>query len=230
MSSPKATVLVVEDDRDLGQLVCRVLTREEFTPTLAVRGDDALEEAKRLKPNLVILDLMLPGVDGFQVCRELREWFRGPILMLTARDADFDQILGLELGADDYVIKPVEPRVLIARIRALLRRRSPDSQDVDVHHGSLRVSLTEGRAFVFSQEIDLTTAEVELLSYLARHAGEVLSRELLYQELRGISYDGIDRSIDLRISRVRRALRALDSTLRPIRTVHGRGYLFRKAP
>jgi DNA-binding response OmpR family regulator len=191
-------------------------------------------------PDLVILDVMLPGKDGFEICRAVRARYQGVILMLTARDEDFDQILGLELGADDYIAKPVQPRLLLARIKALLRR-SPSRRGrlpMRVPKRAEPAELALSAVFISARQrvppawgadcIDLTTAEFDLLWLLARHAGSVLSRDDLLQELRGIGFDGLDRSIDARISRLRRKLGDDPENPTRIKTVRGKGYLFSK--
>ncbi|MCE1181320.1 MAG: winged helix-turn-helix domain-containing protein, partial [Rhodocyclales bacterium] len=170
---------------------------------------------------------------GFEVCRAVRRQYRGVILMLTARDEDFDQILGLELGADDYIAKPAQPRVLLARIKALLRRlpSTPEAANTDnetMTFGQFRISQATRTALLNGQGIDLTTAEFDLLWLLASHAGNVLSRDDLLQELRGIGFDGLDRSIDARISRLRKKLNDDPENPTRIKTVRGKGYLFSK--
>ena len=206
-------ILLVEDDERLAKLTAEYLRKNEFEVTIEGRGDTA--EARILKedPDLVILDVMLPGKDGFEVCRAVRQQYKGVILMLTARDEDLDQILGLELGADDYIAKPVQPRLLLARIKALLRRApgsgesGPSADETDeLEFGNFRISQATRNAHLGEDIIDLTTAEFDLLWLLARHAGNILSRDDLLQELRGIGFDGLDRSIDARISRLRRKL------------------------
>ncbi|MEM9440890.1 MAG: winged helix-turn-helix domain-containing protein, partial [Pseudomonadota bacterium] len=201
------------------------------------RGDAAPEHILERQPALVILDLMLPGRDGLDVCRDVRPFYSGPILMLTARDDDVDQVVGLELGADDYVNKPVEPRVLLARIRALLRRRSavdvverrteitPDTIN-ELSFGALTISLARREVMLDDDLVDLTTNEFELLWLLASHAGTILSRDETLSSLRGIGYDGLDRSVDNCISKLRRKLG--DSRTNPtrIKTVRSKGYLF----
>jgi two-component system OmpR family response regulator len=189
-------------------------------------------------PDLVILDVMLPGKDGFEICRAVRARYQGVILMLTARDEDFDQILGLELGADDYIAKPVQPRLLLARIKALLRRSPVGAGGADARAEASRPAELTLAAFISARQhappawgpdcIDLTTAEFDLLWLLARHAGSVLSRDDLLQELRGIGFDGLDRSIDARISRLRRKLGDDPENPTRIKTVRGKGYLFSK--
>ncbi|HJW27387.1 MAG TPA: winged helix-turn-helix domain-containing protein [Rhodocyclaceae bacterium] len=228
-----ARILLVEDDDRLAGLTAEYLSRNDFSVAVEGRGDTAEQRIIAEQPDLVILDIMLPGKDGFEVCRAVRPSYRGVILMLTARDEDFDQILGLEMGADDYIAKPVQPRVLLARIKALLRRMpgsgeaSPASAEEKIF-GQFRISQATRTASLASQPIDLTTAEFDLLWLLASHAGNVLSRDDLLQELRGIGFDGLDRSIDARISRLRKKLNDDPDNPTRIKTVRGKGYLFSK--
>ena len=225
-------ILLVEDDERLAGLTAEYLSRNDLHVSIEPRGDTAEARILAEQPDLVILDGMLPGKDGFEVCRAVRQQYRGVILMLTARDEDFDQILGLELGADDYIAKPVQPRVLLARIKALLRRLpAPSEQDNasdQLIFGNFRISQSTRTASLGSQNIDLTTAEFDLLWLLASHAGNVLSRDDLLQELRGIGFDGLDRSIDARISRLRKKLNDDPENPTRIKTVRGKGYLFSK--
>ncbi len=228
-----ARILLVEDDERLAGLTSEYLTRNDFEVAVEGRGDTAEARILAEQPDLVILDVMLPGKDGFEVCRGVRHAYRGVILMLTARDEDFDQILGLEMGADDYIAKPVQPRVLLARIKALLRRlpgtpeNAPGGTEEKVF-GEFRISQATRTASLAGQTIDLTTAEFDLLWLLACHAGSVLSRDDLLQELRGIGFDGLDRSIDARISRLRKKLNDDPENPTRIKTVRGKGYLFSK--
>ncbi len=226
-------ILLVEDDARLAELTAEYLAKNDFAVTIESRGDCAETRILAEQPDLVILDVMLPGKDGFEVCRSVREQYRGVILMLTARDEDFDQILGLEMGADDYISKPVQPRVLLARIKALLRRLPviSDSSGDDAESlvfGQFRISQATRTASLADTDIDLTTAEFDLLWLLASHAGNVLSRDDLLQELRGIGFDGLDRSIDARISRLRKKLNDDPENPTRIKTVRGKGYLFSK--
>ena len=226
-------ILLVEDDERLADLTAEYLRRNDLDVAIEGRGDNAETRILAERPDLVILDVMLPGKDGFEVCRAVRPHYRGVILMLTARDEDFDQILGLEMGADDYIAKPVQPRLLLARIKALLRRApgiaeaGPASTEERIF-GQFRISQATRTATLAGQAIDLTTAEFDLLWLLACHAGNVLSRDDLLQELRGIGFDGLDRSIDARISRLRKKLNDDPENPTRIKTVRGKGYLFSK--
>ena len=226
-------ILLVEDDERLAELTAEYLTRNDLQVAIEPRGDAAESRILAEQPDLVILDVMLPGKDGFEVCRAVRSQYRGVILMLTARDEDFDQILGLELGADDYIAKPVQPRVLLARIKALLRRlpaagEATSSDAETMIFGQFRISQATRTAQLSDQVIDLTTAEFDLLWLLAQHAGNILSRDDLLQQLRGIGFDGLDRSIDARISRLRRKLGDDPENPTRIKTVRSKGYLFSK--
>ncbi|MHC6225440.1 response regulator [Pseudomonas sp. X10] len=223
-------ILLVEDDSALSELIASYLQRNDFYVRVIARGDHVLEEARRNKPDLVILDLMLPGLDGLQVCRLLRHESRSlPILMLTARDDSHDQVLGLEMGADDYVTKPCEPRVLLARVRTLLRRSSINEPRLDsdlIVVGGLRIDLTERTVTWRDEEVELSSGEYNLLVVLARNAGEVLSRDRILQQLRGIEFNGTDRSVDVAISKLRRKFDDNAGEARKIKTVWGKGYLF----
>lgn len=226
--------MLVEDDAALSELIASYLQRFEYDVTVINRGDRALEGMHRLRPDLVILDLMLPGLDGLHVCRQLRDEKPGlPIIMLTARDKSDDQILGLETGADDYVAKPCEPRVLLARIRTLLRRSTPaatpreNSQQIVL--GQLLIDQTERQVQWRKQDVELSSGEYNLLLVLARHVGEVLSRDQLIQQLRGIEFNGVDRSVDVAISKLRRKFEDDPGEPRKIKTVWGKGYLLSRS-
>ena len=229
MSTPIPTsILLVEDDLRLAELVSRYLESSGFRVAIATRGDEVVGKVERDTPDLVILDLGLPGEDGFSICRQLRSNYANPILILTARDSDIDQVLGLELGADDYVVKPVEPRVLLARIGALLRRsRTPARTDKKtLQFGRLSINTTSRSVYLDGQGISLSGNEFDLLLYLASHAGQIQSREILFKDLFKREYDGMDRMLDIRISRLRRKLGDEAETAERIKTVWGQGYLF----
>ena len=222
------TIVLVEDDVGLADLIKERLEGEGFRVLHEVNGEAARDLILAQSPDLVVLDIMLPGMDGFQVCRQVRPSYRGPILILTARDDDLDEILGLELGADDYVTKPVKPRVLLARIRALLRRAQPSAEEPRISRvniGELTVDASRRETTLRDQVVDLTTVEFNLLWYLVGHAGQVVSRQDLYQAIYNLDYDGLDRSIDVYISRLRQKLGDDPAMPHYIKTVRGVGYL-----
>ncbi|MCG8611277.1 MAG: response regulator [Pseudomonadales bacterium] len=277
LSEQKYRLILVEDDDELSSLVQEYLTKNGFEVTVVQDGSLAVEQILSAQPDLVILDIMLPGLSGMEVCRQVRNGYSAPILMLTALDEDMDQMLGLELGADDYVIKPIKPRLLLSRIRALLRRSDitgrgalvPSAGDRAVSDSSTSNSTTsnsttpnpstanptsaqtkDGQAaspeaiavpslksngleidfqsrtvHINQRMVHLTTAEFDLLSLLAKKSGSTVSRDEILHNLRGFEYDGLDRSIDRRISRLRKKLN--DDPIEPklIKTVRGKGYL-----
>jgi two-component system response regulator RstA len=223
-------VLIVEDDQRLAELTRDYLENNGLRVSIEGDGARAVQRIVDDQPDLVILDLMLPGEDGLSICRRVRSRYDGPILMLTARTDDSDQIQGLDMGADDYVGKPVHPRVLLARIHALLRRseapESPAQNQQRLEFGALVVDNTLRDAWLNHQSIELTSAEFDLLWLLAANAGRILSREEIFTALRGVGYDGQDRSIDIRISKIRPRIGDDPDHPRLIKTVRNKGYLF----
>ena len=221
-------VLIIEDDERLAELTRDYLEANGFRVTLEPDGARGVEQILALRPDLVILDLMLPGEDGLSICRRVRGDYPCPILMLTARTDDMDQVLGLEMGADDYVPKPVQPRVLLARMRALLRRAesAEGSDEPRLSFGNLEIDSATREAWLEGERIDLTSAEFDLLWLLASNAGRVLTREEIFAQLRGIKYDGQDRSIDVRVSRIRPKIGDDPNQPHRIKTVRSKGYLF----
>jgi DNA-binding response OmpR family regulator len=226
--SATPSIILVEDDLRLSELVSRYLENNGFRLTTTARGDEVVEQVLREAPDLVILDLGLPGQDGFSICKQLRPRYTNPILILTARDNDIDHVLGLELGADDYVIKPVEPRVLMARINALLRRSHfhAQAEHTTLRFGSLAINTAARSVNLNGQPIALSGNEFDLLVHLAAHAGEIQSRTTLFQALYGREYDGLDRMLDVRISHLRRKLGEDADSSDRIKTIWGHGYLF----
>lgn len=226
-----ASLLLVEDDAELASLIQDYLHKHGFDVQVVGDGPSALSCILGTRPDLVLLDIMLPGLSGLEVCRQVRPHYSAPILMLTALDDDVDQMLGLELGADDYIVKPIKPRLLLSRIRALLRRATLSSADGVNQAGEafnsplLHIDLSSRSVVLKGQKVHLSTAEFDLLALLKSEAGQVVTRETIVQHLRGFDYDGLDRSIDRRISRLRRKLK--DDPLEPqiIKTVRGKGYL-----
>ena len=223
-------LLLVEDNRELSSWLTKLLIQSGYAVEQAFTGEEASQFLLTQSYNAILLDLMLPGLDGLQVCRLLRaDSATLPILMLTARDDSHDQVLGLEMGADDYVTKPCEPRVLLARVRTLLRRSSlsePQMASDQILVGNLRIDLSERTVTWRDQPVELSSGEYNLLVVLARHAGEVLSRDQILQRLRGIEFNGTDRSVDVAISKLRRKFDDSAGEARKIKTVWGKGYLF----
>ena len=230
MNGSSVDILLIEDDVRLAELTATYLEQNGLRVKVEARGDRAMERFAQDKPRLVLLDLLLPGKDGLSICRELRRVQDVPILILTAKDTDLDHVIGLEAGADDYVMKPVDPMVLLARVRALLRRaeRGPATtgeRRPDVMLGALRISDTSREVWLDGTPVPLTTQEFELLSLLAHRAGELVSRDEVFRSMRGIDYDGLDRSIDGRVSKLRRKLGDDAAAPTRIKTVWGKGYL-----
>ncbi len=223
-------VFVVDDDDLTAAILSGHLTKDGYQVTRFGDGNTLFADVARLAPDAVILDGRLPTTDGFDLCRELRPKFAGVIILLTARDDDIDELLGLELGADDYIRKPATARVVIAHLKACLRRAAPHSAKSELPEvlaiGELSIDKASRSAHIGDSELSLTTAEFDLLWLLASHAGEILSREDIFRQTRGLDYDGLDRSIDMRVSRLRKLIG--DDTENPqiIKTVRGKGYLF----
>lgn len=224
-------ILIVEDDQRLAKLISQYLERNQFLVDSYFTGTGAVEYILSNPPDLLILDLMLPGCSGFEICRVIREQLSIPIIILTANDSETDEIVGLEIGADDYISKLIDPRLLLARINALLRRHQAPTMEAqyspsDLHFGSLSLSQTAQTAHLYESALNLTTAEFDLLWLLATNAGSILSRDDILGALRGLEFDGFDRSIDARISRIRRKLQDDPEQPEWIKTVRGKGYLF----
>ncbi|MBN1136081.1 MAG: response regulator transcription factor [Anaerolineae bacterium] len=219
------TILVVDDEARIVKLVRDYLERAGFAVLSARDGETALVLARRERPDLIVLDLMLPEVDGLDVCRHLRQESAVPIIMLTARVEEADRIVGLELGADDYVTKPFSPRELVARVRAALRRASGQVGPASVIRvGDLQLDTVTMTAIVGGQPVDLTPTEFQLLATLARQPGRIFSREQLLEAIHGVAFDGYDRSVDSHIKNLRRKIESDPHRPRHIETIYGVGY------
>lgn len=221
-------ILLVEDDSDLAQMVAEFLESSDFSVQIEPRGDTAITRIIDENPDAVILDVNLPGVNGFEVCRSVRDEYPGLILILTARGDELDEIVGLEIGADDYMSKPVRPRVLLARLRSHLRKTQPDVTEDGasiISVSGLVVNSRRRTVEVDGQEVDLTTAEFDLLWMLAEKSGTVVGRDDIYPKLVGIQYDGQDRSIDLRVSRLRKKIGDDPTNPTRVKSVRGVGYI-----
>lgn len=222
-----AKILIVDDEPPIIDVLSYNLKRANYEVVVARDGEQALTKARREQPDLIILDLMLPRMDGLDVCRVLRRECDVPIIMLTARDDEIDRVVGLELGADDYVVKPFSVRELMARVKSVLRRtapRPPDPEARVVQVGALRVDLARHEAHLGSSELELTALEFELVHTLAVHAGQVLSREQLLEQVWGYDYLGDLRVVDAAIKRLRAKLRQTAPDIEVIATVRGVGY------
>jgi DNA-binding response OmpR family regulator len=217
-----STILVVDDEKNISQLVKMYLTNEGFEVAIASDGAEAVDKARQLKPSLIVLDLMLPNVNGLDVCKQLRRESDVPIIILTARGDDVDRIVGLELGADDYVSKPFNPRELVARVKAVLRRSKPaDRTPEALTIGNLKIDPARHEVWVAGKEVTLRAKEFDLLLTFARNLGLVLDRERLLNLVWGFDYLGDSRTIDVHVTWLREKLSA--STCR-IQTVWGVGY------
>ncbi len=220
-------ILIVDDEPKIVKLARDYLERGGFRVTTAADGPAALAVARGDRPDLVVLDLNLPGMDGLDVCRELRRRSDVPIIMLTARVEETDRLIGLELGADDYIVKPFSPRELVARVRAVLRRAQGDLRQPGlVRAGGLQIDLNGHRATLEDEPLHLTRIEFKLLAFLAQHPGQAFSRQRLLEHLHGHTHDGFDRSIDAHIKNLRRKIEPDLADPTYILTVYGIGYRF----
>ena len=224
------TLLLIEDDDELGSLLVEYLRKQGLEVERVASGDDGVRQIRQAPPDLVLLDLMLPGRSGLEVCREVRGQYRGAILILTASQSDADHVAGLELGADDFVIKPIEPRVLLARIRTQLRRlgrqtsqRAAETGVLQV--GALRLETASRVVRVGHETVPLTTMEFDILTLLARNTGSVVHRDDLYRDILDTEYDGLDRGMDVHVSRIRRKLQRCGFDRSGLKSVRGAGYL-----
>jgi two-component system alkaline phosphatase synthesis response regulator PhoP len=222
-------VLVVDDDAKTVELVKLYLKRDGYRVLTAYDGLEALHLAREGHPDLIVLDLMLPGIDGLEVCRTLRAESDVPIIMLTAKTTDQDKLAGLDLGADDYVTKPFSPRELAARVRAVLRRLPGERGPTEIRHGGLTVDYIKHDAFLSGRPLSLTTVEFKLLAALIKEPGRVFSRAQLIENALGHDFEGFDRTIDVHILNLRRKLEPDASHPSYIKTVYGAGYKLSEA-
>lgn len=223
------TILLVEDDISLAKWVAEYLTEQGYETTICQRGDQVIEQVRATPPDLVLLDIMLPGQDGISVCRELRQFYQAPIIMLTARDDEMDEVIGLEVGASDYMMKPVRPRALLARIKTALRANTDNKEsrleNPNITVGKLTIDTESRTVFFADQEVHISSAEYLLLHYLASNAGQVVSRDAVFKATKGREYDGLDRSVDVLISSLRKKFNDDPQHPEKIKTIWGRGYL-----
>lgn len=225
----KQKILIVDDDNNIAELISLYLTKECFETKIVNNGEQALREFDSFHPDLLLLDLMLPGIDGYQVCRELRHTSDVPIIMLSAKGETFDKVLGLELGADDYIIKPFDAKELVARVRAVLRRfkvRQPSapSGEKSVSYPDLTINLTNYSVTYMGKQVDMPPKELELLYFLASSPNQVFTREQLLDHIWGYEYIGDTRTVDVHIKRLREKIK--DNPSWSIATVWGIGYKF----
>ena len=227
----QSRVLVADDDDKIRELLELYLTKEGFAVEQAADGAEAILKAQQLKPDLIVLDIMMPVLDGMEVCRQVRKFSQVPVIMLTARTEDEDRIMGLELGADDYLAKPFNPRELVARVKAVLRRMAhageePVGKDAMLSFAQLTINRQEYVATSSGHTVQLTAKEMDLLWHLASHPGRVFSREQLLESIWGYEYFGDTRTVDTHIKRIRQKLEVRDDSPWDIKTVWGVGYKF----
>ena len=226
---PKTKILLVDDDANIRQLVNLYLEKEGFEVDMAADGLEAVKKFKAEPPNLMLLDLMLSGMDGMQVCREVRKVSNIPIIMLTAKDETFDKVLGLELGADDYIVKPFDMKELVARIKAVLRRfQQPDAgaENRELSFPGLTINISQYTVTFMGRELEMPPKELELLHFLASHPNQVFTREQLLEQVWGYDYFGDSRTVDVHVKRLREKLEGGEQMGWQIKTVWGVGYKF----
>lgn len=226
--SEKRKVLLVEDDLTLADWVVEYLEEQQFEVCHVARGDAVAEQLSSFSPDIVLLDVMLPGLNGIEVCRLIRQASNIPIIMLTARADEFDEVIGLEAGANDYVIKPARPRALLARINSLLKQSVPETKqnEQEIQLGALHINAEASRVIYKGQEIELSTSLFAFLWFLASHAGEVVDRDAVFKALKGREYDGQDRRFDVMLSTLRKIFGDDPQSPKKFKTIWGKGYLF----
>ncbi|MCR4885892.1 MAG: response regulator transcription factor [Clostridiales bacterium] len=223
----RQTIMIVDDDPNIAQLAKLYLEKEGYAVTVETRGDTALEAFQKNPPSLMLLDIMLPGMDGLQVCRAVRQISAIPIIMLSAKDETFDKVLGLEMGADDYITKPFEGKELTARVKAVLRRSAPsEPEKAALSFPGLTVSLEKYEVRFQGKVLEMPPKELEVLYFLASHQNRVFTREQLLEQVWGFDFYGDSRTVDVHIKRLREKLQGSESLGWQIRTVWGVGYKF----
>ena len=220
-------ILVIEDDTEICRLLRLFLETEGFTISFCHHGIEAVEHIRQSQPDIVILDIMLPGQDGIQVCKQARAFYSGPILMLTACEDDVSELTAFKVGADDFVRKPIKPDVLLMRLQAILRRSQGSKADIrkNIHCDELAINPSRREVLLSEQLVDLHSSEIDLVILLAQSQGQAVSRDECFRALRGFDYDGIDRSLDMRISSLRKKIKDQKTPHRFIKTVRGVGYM-----
>ena len=222
----KRKILIVEDDKKIAELLADYLEQSNFNVSILKRGDTVISEVRLNPPDAILLDIMLPGKDGMTICREIRAFSKVPILMLTAKVEEIDRLLGLELGADDYICKPFSPREVIARIKAVLRRSNPEPAEEKLTAGPITINPDSHKASVGDSDLRLTPNEFELLKVLVSRPGRVFTRSDLVSKIQGYDFDGYDRTIDSHIKNLRKKIDELLPGNKIIQTVYGIGYSF----
>ncbi len=230
MSNDITKVLLIDDDVELNQLISDYLSSNGYEVKSLYRGDEVELTLDTYKPDIIVLDLMLPGIDGLSICKNIRTTFRGAIIMLTALGDDIDEVTGLEVGADDYLAKPIKPRVLLAHIRAQMRRynqvnNSNNEAAILCNEKQIKIDASSRTVISQGEKVALSSAEFDLLWLLAKEVGQIVKRDTLHEKIFRLPYDGIDRSIDLRISRIRKKLNDNPKEPQIIKTVRNVGYL-----
>ena len=223
----KQKILIVDDDLHIAELISLYMMKDGYETEEVYDGREAIRKAESFQPDLILLDLMLPGMDGYQVCTEIRKTSRVPIIMLTAKGETFDKVLGLELGADDYIVKPFDPKELVARVKAVLRRYEPKQEETDknlLKFDALEINLSNYSVSYEGKTLDFPPKEFELLSFLAQNPNRVFTREQLLDRIWGYEYVGDTRTVDVHVKRIREKLNSEDEW--GIRTVWSVGYKF----
>jgi len=224
--SDKLKIMVVDDDEHIAELISLYLLREGYETCEVYNGTEAVKKFEEFKPNLIMLDIMLPGIDGYQVCREIRKISNVPIIMLTAKGDTFDKVLGLELGADDYMVKPFEPKELVARIKAVLRRYDVKDEEIGnkLTFSNLEINMDNYTVIYHDEELSFPPKEFELLYFLAKRPNQVFTRDQLLDKIWGYEYIGDTRTVDVHVKRIREKF--VESESWSVKTVWGVGYKF----